>query len=193
MPYDREPGSDRRLAEAVTRESGPLSVWLASGAGLGGSSECPTMLTEDDVVDSVQRYLIGCGWQVTGRAAINQHGPDLVATRGEQQLIIEAKGAGSSKCGTARYGQPFSSSQVFDHVAKAVLKALRVTAAGDAIGAIALPANEHHRSEVDRVAAALDRVGIVVFWVAEGGAASVEPSSAANQAVAAKNRPHASQ
>lgn len=93
----------------------------------------------------------------------------LVAEKDGVRIEIEAKGAGSSKAGTARYGQHFDKGQVFDHVAKAVLKALRVASAGNALAAVALPDNPDHRAEVQRVAVALHRAGIGVFWVGESG------------------------
>lgn len=98
------------------------------------------MLTEDDVIDAVQDYLTQRGWQIITRARASQRGEDLVAEKDDHRVVVEAKGAGSSKAGTARFGQEFNAGQVFDHVAKAVLKALRVVTAGASQGAIALPA-----------------------------------------------------
>jgi len=104
------------------------------------------MITEDDVIDAISDHLVARGWRVLSRATAMQHGDDLVAEKDGQRLEIEAKGAGSSKPGTARYGQHFSKGQVFDHVAKAVFKALRVASAGTALAAIALPDNPDHRA-----------------------------------------------
>jgi len=132
------------------------------------------MLTEDNVIDAVRDHLTEDGWQIVERATVTQRGHDLVAERGGRRIIIETKGAGSSKPGTARFGQEFDRGQVFDHVGKAVLKALRVVSAGEAQGAIALPGNDDHRSEVRRVADALAQLGVVVFWVTEDGAVAVD-------------------
>jgi hypothetical protein len=132
------------------------------------------MLTEDDVIDAVRDYLIRQRWQILLRATALQRGYDLVAKRGDEQLIIEAKGAGSSKAGTARYGKEFDRGQVFDHVAKAILKALRVVSAASAQGGIALPDNEFHRGEIASVGNSLRRLGIVVYWVDDSRAVRVE-------------------
>ena len=132
------------------------------------------MLTEDDVVDEVRDYLIGQRWRIVPRATALQRGIDLVAERDVARLEVEAKGAGSSKLETARYGKYFSKAQVFDHVAKAVLKELRVTSVGTSLAAIALPDNPDHRNEVKQVSLALDRASIGVFWVSESGAVLVE-------------------
>jgi hypothetical protein len=54
------------------------------------------------------------------------------------------------------------------------LKALRVASSGEARAGIALPDNTNHRREVEQVAPALRRAGVVVFWVDEGGAVGVD-------------------
>jgi len=132
------------------------------------------MLTEDDVVDAVCGLLIEHSYVIVGRALATQHGEDIVAEKRSARLVIEAKGAGSSKEGTARFGQSFSSSQVFSHVAKAVLKALRVVATGDARAGIAFPDDAAHRREVAQVSAALHELGVAVFWVAKSGEVEVD-------------------
>ncbi|MCZ7537832.1 MAG: hypothetical protein M5T61_19180 [Acidimicrobiia bacterium] len=103
-----------------------------------------------------------------------QRGDDLVAERDGERLVIEAKGAGSSKVGTARYGKSFNKGQVFDHVGKAVLKAMRVVSAGEHRAGIALPGDAAHRAEVAKVRVALDRVGVAVFWVDESRTVTVD-------------------
>jgi hypothetical protein len=132
------------------------------------------MLTEDEVVKAVCRELESRGWEIMTRATVNQRGYDIVAARGDRRLVIEAKGAGSSKPGTRRYGSEFDRGQVFDHVAKAVLKALRVVAAGESRAGIALPDNEKHRREIEQVLSALDEAGIAVFWVRRGLEVAIE-------------------
>lgn len=125
------------------------------------------MLTEDQVVNAVCQKLSDCGYTIVTRALATQHGHDIVASKDGQKLIIEAKGAGSSKSETARYGTAFNRNQVFDHVAKAVLKAMRVVSTGDDRAGMALPDDANHRREVDQVARALRDAGIAVFWVSE--------------------------
>lgn len=116
------------------------------------------------MVDSVRRSLVDAGWTIDQRAGLTDHGHDIVATKDKRRLIIEAKGAGSAKPGSARFGKAFDSGQVFDHVAKAILKALRAVDDGD-FGAVALPADKYHRREIAAVRVSLNQVGIGVFWV----------------------------
>lgn len=132
------------------------------------------VLSEDQVIDAVCDYLTSRSWRIVARATAVQRGDDLVAERDGERLVIEAKGAGSSKIGTARYGKTFSKGQVFDHVGKAVLKALRVVSASDDHAGVALPADAAHRAEAARIRTALDRLEISVFWVDEHRAVTVE-------------------
>ena len=132
------------------------------------------MLTEDEVIDAVVSYLEERHWEIVSRCTAVQRGDDLVAQRDGERLVVEAKGAGSSKPGTARYGMSFSSGQAFDHVAKAILKGLRVASEHEDRPAVALPDDRNHRRWVEPVTPALVQVGITVFWVAEDRTVKVE-------------------
>jgi hypothetical protein len=132
------------------------------------------MLFEDDVVSAVVAHLRADGWTIESTALATQHGDDIVATRNGERLVVEAKGQGSSKVHTSRYGKPFNRGQASTHVGVAVLRSLRVVSEGTSTAAIALPDDEFHRREVDRVYPALSRLGVWVFWVAPDGAVSVQ-------------------
>jgi hypothetical protein len=132
------------------------------------------MLFEDDVVAAVVDHLRADGWTIESTALATQHGDDIVATRSAERLVVEAKGQGSSKAHNSRYGKPFNRGQASTHVGVAVLRSLRVVSEGTSTAAIALPDDEFHRREVDRVHPALSRLGICVFWVAPDGAVSVQ-------------------
>jgi hypothetical protein len=132
------------------------------------------VLTEDAVVAAVCRTLVRNGYVIVARARATEHGHDIVAVKEPRKLFVEAKGAGSSKRGSARYGSAFNRNQVFDHVAKAVLKAMRVVAAGEGRAAIALPDNADHRREIDQIGHALQTAGIGVFLVSESDEVRLE-------------------
>ena len=123
------------------------------------------MLYEDDVVAAVVAHLRADRWEIESTALATQHGDDIVATRNAERLVVEAKGEGSSKSHTKRFGAPFTKQQASVHVAVAVLRSMRVVSEGTSIAAIALPAVDSHRYEIDRVAPALSLAGIRVFWV----------------------------
>ncbi len=131
-------------------------------------------LTEDEVIDAVIGFLEREGWQIKSRATAQQRGFDIEAVRNTESLIVEAKGAGSSKDHTRRYGLEFSKNQVFDHVAKAILKALRVVAGSRTRAAVAFPDNTNHREEVEKVRAPLMALGIEIFWVSTDGTVRAE-------------------
>jgi hypothetical protein len=132
------------------------------------------VIYEDDVVAAVVAHLRADGWQIESTALATQHGDDIVATRSGERLVVEAKGEGSSKAHTSRYGKSFDSGQVLTHVSVAVLRALQVVSEGTSIAAIALPEDDAHRRRVDRVAGALSKVGVIVFWVAQDGKVTVQ-------------------
>jgi hypothetical protein len=136
------------------------------------------MLTEDAVIRALREHLAASGWQIVSWAAPDQHGTDLVALRDGTRLEVEAKGAGSSKPHTARYGQPFTAAQVRVHVGEAVLKALRVVAAGTVRAAVAFPDTLRHRSETGPIEPVLRRLDITVYWVAEDVSVTVSESPA---------------
>ena len=137
-------------------------------------TEAYPFLYEDDVVRAVINYLASDGWTIDSFALSHQHGDDIVASRGAQHLVIEAKGDGSSKNTSSRFGKPFTRNQVKTHVAVAVVRAMRVSSQGFAFAAVALPASEFHRVEVGRIAVALQLIGIWVFWVAPDHSVEVQ-------------------
>ena len=123
------------------------------------------MLYEDDVVAAVVAHLRADGWEIESTALAKQHGDDIVATRNAERLVVEAKGEGSSKSHTTRFGSPFTKQQASVHIAVALLRSMRVISEGTSSAAIALPSVDSHRREVDRVAPALLLAGIRVYWV----------------------------
>lgn len=129
------------------------------------------MLMEDDVVDAVAELLREHDWTIESVAHAHERGDDIVAAKGGVRLRVEAKGAGSSKRGTKRYGLSFTGNQVGSHVGVAVVRALRWASAGEVQPALAFPDNEHHRGQVGPISPSLEKVGIGVFWVSEDGRA----------------------
>ncbi len=136
------------------------------------------LIYEDDVVRATMRYLKGDGWSIESYSLAHQHGDDIVATRGDERLVVEAKGAGSSKEGTRRFGEAFTRNQVRSHVSVAVHRALRVWSSGGAMAGLAFPDDAYHRSMVAPIQPALTQLGVTVFWVSADGQVSTEPAVA---------------
>lgn len=131
-------------------------------------------LTENDVVEAVCRHLQANSWQIRSRASTMQQGVDVVATRGPNELRVEAKGGTSSKPGTARYGKGFTLSQVKSHVARAFYTAARSSLDANVRSAMAFPTTDRHLRVVDAIRPAADELGIWTFWVDVGGSVSLE-------------------
>jgi hypothetical protein len=128
------------------------------------------MLTESDVIGAVCQFLEKKHFRVTQRLLEIEKGIDIRATTpdGRMEVAIEAKGETSSMARTARYGKAFSSSQVFDHVAKAVYCAA-VYASKSMLSGVAFPMNAAHVRQVDSILPALEKLQIEVFWVRAAG------------------------
>ncbi len=132
------------------------------------------VLVEGFVVASVCGALAEAGWQVTPVAATHTQGVDITASRDGVRLLIEAKGAGSSKVGTSRYGMSFTSGQVEISVGAALYKALGVESPNRA--GVALPDTAPFHTKLGRARLAkLVALGIAVFWVGEDGTVTTEP------------------
>jgi hypothetical protein len=159
LARERWPANDQTGVAVTAVSSRPL----ASVEGI---------LTEDEVVDAVADYLARDGWEIVGVAHAHEHGDDITAERDGVRLVVEAKGAGSSKAGTKRFGLRFNHGQVRTHVAVAVLRMLGVTSAGKALAAVALPDNRHHREVFGKAERSLLAAGVGVFWVDDDGRVS---------------------
>jgi hypothetical protein len=135
------------------------------------------MLTENDVVESVCRLVKAHGYEVHRQLTTKERGFDIVARKQGAHVVelrVEAKGETSSKETTKRYGRPFDTAQIRDHVANALYSAAAMLGvAGDAGSvrvAIALPSTVGHRKQVQAVHLAMQLLTIGVFWVGPDGA-----------------------
>lgn len=130
-------------------------------------------LTEDEVSSAVRGHLEKDGW-IIKRWAVATAGErgDIVAERHGHYLIVEAKGEGSSKPHTRRYGLPFSSSQVTSHVSVAAYQAMRALSKGTE-AAIALPDTQKHPAAFRAIHPAMSRLGISVYWVDRTGSVAI--------------------
>jgi hypothetical protein len=130
------------------------------------------MLNENEIIEAVARHLQNAGWSISITCSTSQCGDDIVATKGEETIFVEAKGATSSKASSRGFGQPFDSSQVRVHVAMAIHKALKRVDAGTS--AIAIPGDEAHEKELHEVRGPLSRIGVRIFRVKSDGTVQEE-------------------
>jgi len=123
-------------------------------------------LSENDVVDAVATFLTQQKWSVTQALRTTEQGVDLIAKRGTERLLLEAKGGTSTSVTSARWGKPFTTSQQRDHVAKAVAVACELRSREpDARVVIAFPDSRTHRARIEAVRYALEQLGISAFLV----------------------------
>jgi Holliday junction resolvase-like predicted endonuclease len=132
------------------------------------------MLLESDVIDAVCSYLESQGYQILQKLSTGQKGDDIIAMKKaapRHTLFAEAKGGTSSSRKSARYGKPFSSSQIRVHVAEAFYKAAEVLSRDTediaVRAAIALPDTKLYRKYAEIIKPVLMELGIAVLWVDE--------------------------
>ena len=123
------------------------------------------MLTENEVVEAVADHLRQSGWVVLQTRTTSQHGIDILAAKDGQRLAIEAKGGGSAKAGSARYGLHFTQNQKRTHVAVAILKALQTLCEESCQVGVAVPDDAEHSRLISTVLPALKLLNIQVFLV----------------------------
>lgn len=135
------------------------------------------MLTEDAVIYLLCEHLTADGWKIVSKALADQRGTDVVATRAGIRLEVEAKGGQLEGSHGAVWPAVQSGASEGPCPGEAVFKALAVVAEGKARAAIAFPDSRRHRSLVEPVRPALERLEITVFWVREDGTVRVEPAN----------------
>lgn len=135
-------------------------------------------LNENEVVDAVADFVTASGWLVKQKRHGHQRGVDVIARRADGWgLHVEAKGATSSRVGSAKYGQPMGSAEVRINIAEAyytATAAVSAAAAEPVLSAMALYEDERHRGFVKPLLPALGQLGIGIFWVSGPGRVSLE-------------------
>lgn len=132
-------------------------------------------MDENVVISSLCTYLEQRGYEVSQRLHTTQQGVDIVARERStgRDLVVEAKGATSSREGSARFGKGFTRTQVFDRVAKGVFTSLELRAKyPDRLRidvALAVPDFPMFRKYLEPVKIQLTAAGLRVFLVRADG------------------------
>ncbi|HEY1884100.1 MAG TPA: hypothetical protein VGG51_13775 [Candidatus Cybelea sp.] len=123
-------------------------------------------MTESDVIRAVVKHLEADGWTIKSTCTEKQTGIDLKAERGNEGFVLEAKGGTSRKEGTGRYGKGFTTNQQRDHVANALLTALKLhSSEPKSQVAIAFPDTPSHRRHITAAADALKTLSIWAYVI----------------------------
>jgi Holliday junction resolvase-like predicted endonuclease len=87
-------------------------------------------MDENAVVNATCKYLEQQGFVISQRLSTVERGVDIIAEEISTgcKILIEAKGGTSSMEGSARFGKPYTQTQVFDRVAKGVFTCLQLRA-----------------------------------------------------------------
>ena len=127
------------------------------------------MLDENSIVDACCARLVSKGYDITSCCKTNERGIDIDAIHPETavRVVVEAKGGTSTRTDSARYGSPFSATQIFDRVAKGVFTCVQLRAkwpdCTKTLVVLALPESPGFRREVATVEATLLQIGVQVW------------------------------
>ena len=83
-----------------------------------------TKLTEDETVTILVDYLKQSGWTIDSFCLGQQHGKDIVASKSNTTLVVEAKGARAGDNAPTKKREHFDSGQIKTHFGKALVKVL---------------------------------------------------------------------
>ena len=149
-------------------------------------------MDENAVVDAVCRRLLAQGCKVVQRLSTIEQGVDIIAEdpKTGRRFLIEAKGGTSSREGSARFGKPYTQTQVFDRVAKGVFTCVQLRAQYPEKSkqqvVLAVPDERWFRSYLEPVIPELRKAGIDVwFEPATDSATSRAPQPAETSGAAA--------
>jgi uncharacterized protein YbaR (Trm112 family) len=129
-------------------------------------------MDEDAIVESACSRLVDIGCHIDKRCTTKERGIDIIAhslTNGHM-FFVEAKGGTSSRKDSARFGIPYSQSQVFDRVAKGVFTCLELRAKYPIRESehviLAIPNTKDFHKYLDPVMRQLKDAGIEVWFEA---------------------------
>lgn len=83
-------------------------------------------LLEDSVIQSFCLYLELEGWTIQTKCLGRDHGTDIVAHKGNNSLLVEAKGGKGNPQNGPVVRAKFDSGQIKDHLGKAIVKVLEL-------------------------------------------------------------------
>ncbi len=119
------------------------------------------LLSEDEIIRRAEARLLkeGYGQPKKAVAALKQRGPDLVMKRGNELVVVEAKGARESHS-----PHPFSSKQKRSHVMQVLYEILSRKGFGRRI--IALPDDARHRDLISTIETEIQQLSVEVWYFA---------------------------
>lgn len=123
------------------------------------------LLTENEVIAKMAQHLKRRGFIIDRICNTSQKGVDIDARKGSRRVLIEAKGATSSKDTSSRYGLEFNKNQKKSHIAAAVFKSLELKQVFNCEVWIAFPRDEEHMQIVKSINKALAPTNVEFYAV----------------------------
>ena len=127
-------------------------------------------LTEDETVTILADHLKQSGWVIDSFCLGQTHGNDIVASKSNTTLVVEAKGAKAGDNSPTKKREYFDSGQIKTHFGKALVKVLDEKYLNPKNKfAIAHPDDKDIRRTIGHLIPFLKTLGINHFWVSAEG------------------------
>ncbi|MBK8786377.1 MAG: hypothetical protein IPN43_07730 [Chitinophagaceae bacterium] len=127
-------------------------------------------LTEDETVSILAGYLKQSGWAINSFCLGQKHGTDIIASKPNTTLVVEAKGAKAGNNSPTKRREHFDSGQIKTHFGKALVKILDEKYHNPKNKfAIAHPDDEDIKRTIGHLIPFLRTLGIKHFWVSGDG------------------------
>ena len=127
-------------------------------------------MTEDETVTILADYLKQSGWSIESICLGQTHGNDIVASKSNTTLIVEAKGARAGDKSPTKKREYFDSGQIKTHFGKALVKVLDEKYLNPKNKfSIAHPNDKDIRRTIGHLTSFLKPIGIKHFWVSTDG------------------------
>jgi hypothetical protein len=126
--------------------------------------------TEDEIITILLGHLKKNGWTIDSHCLGQKHGNDIVASKSNTTLIIEAKGARAADNSPSKRREYFDSGQIKTHFGKALVKILdEKHLKPKSKYAIAHPDDKDIRKSIGHLMPFLKPLDIKHFWVSTDG------------------------
>ncbi len=124
------------------------------------------LMTEDQVVELFTAWLAKDGWEIITKCLGHQRGIDILAIKGTQSLIVEAKGSKGNSESHLTKKDKFSKSQIKSHFGRALVKVFEEKSKNLGAKIAIVQPNDHYlKGCLKDAAPEVLKAGIELYWV----------------------------